>query len=137
VSDVRSSAPQPDLPPDAFRVDVHPERTVVRVAPAGELDLASVGVLELQLRELRDSGFDRIVLDLRGLTFIDSSGIALIVAEDRHARDEGQGFTLIDGPPAVRRVLEICGLVPKLPFEPQVAALRCAPDAAEPPVSAH
>jgi anti-sigma B factor antagonist len=91
-----------------FRVDVHPEREVVRVAAVGELDLATVAQVQTQIRELRDAGFERIVLDLRELTFMDSSGVALILEEDRCALRDGHGFSLIAGPPAVQRPLEVC-----------------------------
>jgi anti-anti-sigma factor len=95
---------------EPFRIDVHPERTVVRVAPAGELDIETAPALAAELQELRDSGFDCIVLDLRRLTFMDSTGIALLLAEDGCARRNGHDFRLISGPPAIQRVLEICGV---------------------------
>jgi anti-anti-sigma factor len=111
--------PQPSAQaPQPFRVDVHPQRGVVRVVPVGELDLASVGGLEAHLRELRDSGFAHIVLDLRELTFIDSTGIRLILAEDGFARSRGRDFSLIDGPPAIARVLDICGVRTHVRFAP-------------------
>jgi anti-sigma B factor antagonist len=91
-----------------FRVDVHPERDVVRVAAVGELDLATVAHLQAQIRELRDAGFTHLVLDLRQLTFMDSSGVALILDEDRSARRNGQAFSLISGTPAIQRVLTLC-----------------------------
>jgi anti-sigma B factor antagonist len=99
-----------------FRVDVHPERARVRVEPIGEVDLATADVLQQQLRELRESGFDAVVLDLRRVTFLDSTGIALILKEDRLAREAGLEFTLISGPPAVQRVLGMCGVVDELRF---------------------
>jgi anti-sigma B factor antagonist len=91
-----------------FRVDVHPERDVVRVAAVGELDLATVAHLQAQIRELRDAGFAHLVLDLRQLTFMDSSGVALILDEDRFARRNGQDFLIINGAPAIQRVLQLC-----------------------------
>ena len=108
------STPAPHVAP--FRVDVHPERARVRVEPIGEVDLATADVLRRQLRELRESGFDEVVLDLRRITFLDSTGIALILTEDRHARDAGLVFTLISGPPAVQRVLGMCGVIDELQF---------------------
>jgi anti-anti-sigma factor len=91
-----------------FRVDVHPERDVVRVAPVGELDCAAVAQLQAQLDELRRSGFEHVVLDLRQLTFMDSSGVALILDENLAARRDGRDFVLIDGAPAIQRVLKVC-----------------------------
>ena len=94
-----------------FYVDVHPEREVVRVVPVGELDLATAGRLEQQLDELHSAGFEQIVLDMRELTFIDSSGIRVVVAEHRFADRSDHGFSLISGPPAIQRALEVCGLL--------------------------
>jgi len=96
--------------PEAFRVDVHPEREVVRLAPIGELDLATADMVYAQLRDLYEAGFQHIVLDLRGLTFLDSSGLALLIAEDRRARESGRTFSIIHGRPTVERVLKISGL---------------------------
>jgi anti-anti-sigma factor len=101
-----------------FHIDVHPERDVVRVVPVGELDLATAPELEAQLHELRTSGFERLVLDLRQLRFVDSSGIRVIVTEDQHAGAHDRGFSLIGGPPAVQRALELCGLLEHLHVEP-------------------
>ena len=101
--------PQQAAPP--FRVDVHPERDTVRVVPVGELDLATADLLENQLHELRSAGFERVVLDLRELTFIDSSGIRVVVAEHGFAERAEYAFSLICGPPAVHRALEVCGLL--------------------------
>jgi anti-anti-sigma factor len=91
-----------------FRVDVYPERDIVRVAAIGELDIATIAQLHAQIRELRDAGFAHVVLDLRQLTFIDSSGVQLILDEDRFARRDGQNFSLISGPPTIQRVLTLC-----------------------------
>jgi anti-sigma B factor antagonist len=97
-----------------FAVDVHPEREIVRVVPVGELDLATSPQLERQLHELRSSGFDHVVLDMRQLTFIDSSGIRVVVAEHRHADTSDRRFSLIRGPRAIQRVLELCGMLDHL-----------------------
>ncbi len=101
-----------------FRVDVHPERDVVRVVPHGELDVATAPQLEAQLHELRRSGFERFALDLRELQFVDSTGIRVIVAEHRFATANDREFTLIGGRPAVRRALEVCGLLEHLRVDP-------------------
>ena len=101
--------PRPQATP--FAVEVHPERDVIRVVPAGELDLATAGLLEHQLHELRSAGFEHVVLDMRALTFIDSSGIRVVVAEHRFAETSEHEFSLISGPPAIQRALEVCGLL--------------------------
>ncbi len=84
---------------------------MVRVVPVGELDIASAGVLEHQLHELRDAGFDHVVLDMRELTFIDSSGIRVVLSEHRFAETSDHEFSLVNVPPVIRRALEVCGLL--------------------------
>ena len=100
----------------ALRVDVHPQRDHVCVVPVGELDLATAPAIEQQLHELRDSGFDRIVLDLRKLTFMDSKGIALILAEDEVARSAGRELLLVGGP-ATKRILDACVMPDRVRYE--------------------
>ena len=101
---------------ERFRCDVEPERESVRVVPFGELDLDTVGEVEQRLLELQQNGFREVVLDLRNLTFIDSSGVHLVVAADRLARRDGTSFVLIAGPSRVQRVFEIAGIEEALSF---------------------
>lgn len=103
-----------DPDPAAFAVEVHPEREVVRVAPVGELDVATTPLLEAQLHELRRSGFDHVLLDLRGLTFIDSTGIDAIVAEDRYSRSTDRELSVLLGAAPIRRAFELRGLLEQL-----------------------
>jgi len=103
--------------PSPLLISVHPQRSTVRVAPSGELDLVNAAALQAQLDELRAAGFEHIVLDLRELTFIDSSGVRLIIREDRVARSTGRRFSLIAGAAPIQRVLTICGLAARLHFE--------------------
>ncbi len=102
--------------PERFRCDVEPDRESVRVVPFGELDLDTVREVEEHLLELQQNGFREVVLDLRNLTFIDSSGVHVIVAADRLARRDGTHFALIAGPSAVQRVFEIAGIEDMLRF---------------------
>jgi anti-anti-sigma factor len=88
----------------------------IRVRPCGELDLASVDQLDWQLRELRETGFDQIELDLSALTFIDSTGLRLVLEWDNVAQRDGLRLRLRPGPPAVQRVFEVTGVIGRLPF---------------------
>jgi anti-sigma B factor antagonist len=105
--------PQSAPTPATFMVDVRPDRERIFVAPHGELDLATVATLEGTLDQLVADGFDRVILDLRSLSFIDSTGISLVLrqTERTDARVE-----LIDGPEAVSRVFRLSGLDGRLPF---------------------
>lgn len=108
------SPSRPEL--EEFCVEVVPHREVVDVVPVGELDVATVARLDAELRELLEAGFRRFVLDLRKLTFMDSSGLRLILTVHELARSDGLEVTLVPGPDAVQRVFEICGIVDQLPF---------------------
>ena len=101
---------------EPFTCNVTPERDHVVVAPRGELDMATVGVLERELRQLRDSGFGRIVLDLAGLSFMDSSGLHLVLRWTDEASRDSFMFELEPGPRAVQRIFEVAGVVDELPF---------------------
>ncbi|HWH10702.1 MAG TPA: STAS domain-containing protein [Solirubrobacteraceae bacterium] len=80
---------------------------------AGELDLATAGELALAIKAASVRGAAIIVLDLRRLEFIDSSGIHVIVEAWARLRAR---LTVVKGPPRVHRVFELCGLVGRLAF---------------------
>ena len=101
---------------EPFTCNVTPERDHVLVAPRGDMDMAPVGMVEAELRRLRDSGFDHIVLDLGGLTFMDSSGLHLLTRWANDATQDGFVFELEPGPPAVQRVFELTSMTDLLPF---------------------
>jgi anti-anti-sigma factor len=105
------------MPPEApLRCEVTPEREAVRIRPVGELDMATAPVLDAQMRDLRDSGFRRLILDLSGLLFIDSSGLHLILRYDAKARRNGFSLQLVPGDRAVQLVFEVAGVAAQLPF---------------------
>lgn len=86
------------------------------VSPRGELDMATVGAVEQELKDLRRSGVGRIVLDLGGLTFMDSSGLHLLVRWTNEASRDGFQFELEPGPPAVQRIFELAAITDTLPW---------------------
>lgn len=101
-------------PAAAFEVRVEPAREVVRVKPIGELDLATGPELREQVMELVAVGFEHLVIDLRGLTFVDATGVALLLALDEQARSDGWRLSLIPGHHQVHRVLSLTGTLDQL-----------------------
>ena len=101
---------------EPFRIDVEPERDSVRVAPVGELDLATVDKLRAEVERLRESGFERMVLDLRGVRFLDSTGLRLVLELDAAARDSGTELLLIRGTAVVQRIFEVTQVAERLRF---------------------
>ena len=86
------------------------------LAFAGELDLANAGTAENALESSLADAALPVVVDMRELEFIDSTGIALLVSS--LGRNEGGGrisFIPSDSP-AVTRVLELTGLAERLPL---------------------
>jgi anti-sigma B factor antagonist len=105
-------------PPEAepFRCEVSPEQDTVRLRLIGELDLATAPILETRITELREAGYRHILLDLRGLLFIDSTGLHVILRHDAEARRDGFSLALLSGSPEVQRVFDIAGVTAQLPF---------------------
>jgi anti-anti-sigma factor len=101
---------------EPFSCNVIPERDHVIVAPRGELDMATVEAVEQELRRLRESGFRSIVLDLGGLTFMDSSGLHLVIRWAAEASRDAFAFEIEPGPPAVHRIFELAAVTDQLPF---------------------
>ena len=108
--------------PPAFEIVVSPlpEDRGVRVTVVGELDLATSAAFEATLLEQLDAGPVR--LDLRGLSFMDSTGIRIL---DALLRDlPMMGSTLLIDPqlqPSVRQVLALTGMIDALPFDDAAA----------------
>ena len=94
----------------SFDVSVFPERTCVRVRPSGEIDLATAGLLDAEIQELWDSGWKDVIADLRQVTFLDSSGLRILVIHHRRAVARGVRFAIIDGSGPVSRVLALTGI---------------------------
>jgi anti-sigma B factor antagonist len=90
------------------------EQGLVRLLLRGELDLSTASKAEEELRRAESSEPALLVLDLSGLTFLDSTGLRLIVTADRRARDEGRRLAVVKGPETVQRVFSITRLDERL-----------------------
>jgi anti-anti-sigma factor len=101
---------------EPFSCDVRPSGDDMIVAPRGELDMATVGAVEQELRRLQRKGARSIVLDLRGLSFIDSSGLHLVTRWAAESSRDGFGFALEPGSPIVQRIFELAAVTDELPF---------------------
>jgi anti-sigma B factor antagonist len=104
--------------PIEFWIDVEPQRDTVKLIPAGELDISTVGELQRELDDLIEAGFGRIVIDLRGVEFIDSTGLHAVLEAHERANHEGWQLALVPGRHAVQQLFEITGTTEQLPFTP-------------------
>jgi anti-anti-sigma factor len=83
----------------------------------GQLDVASAAELNRRLLPLCRDATNAVLLDLRQLTFIDASGLQImVVAKEVCARHETE-FALVPGPEQVQRVFALTGLLDVLPFQ--------------------
>jgi anti-sigma B factor antagonist len=102
--------------PEPFAITLEPHREMIVVGARGEIDALTAGDLRKQLLELVDSGFDCVVLDLRAVDFIDSTGLRAILEVDSASRRSGVRFALIQGASQVRRLFEVTGVAGELSF---------------------
>ena len=86
------------------------------ISVQGELDLANADELERELVRVEGTDALSIVLDLSGLTFIDSTGVRLLIGAHTRSRADSNRLTLLRGPHAVQRVFELTGVLDILPF---------------------
>lgn len=101
-------------PTPAFDVAVQRRDGTLVAVPAGELDLATAPQLIAALRSHDD--YERLVIDLRSLSFMDSSGLRLLVSESDRAQRAGYELRLVRGGAEVSRLLRLTRLDEKLPF---------------------
>jgi anti-anti-sigma factor len=80
----------------------------------GELDMAGVDQFERLLIADGSPEAGTFVVDLRGLTFIDSSGLRALIMADQRVREEGGRFVVVRGPDRVNQVLEMTGVAKQI-----------------------
>jgi anti-sigma B factor antagonist len=100
--------------PTPFEVRLTPDRERLLIAPRGELDLATADRMDATLLEQLDSGFAHVVVDLRELTFIDSTGIRILWQAHRRSELDGTRLSVIPGDGPVNRALLLTGLLEHL-----------------------
>lgn len=88
-----------------------------RLALAGDLDISTVDALLDCVRDLGARGARSIVLDLRDLAFMDSTGLSALLGCRRICRERRCAFALIPGPPHIQRVFQMTGLDGQFAFE--------------------
>jgi anti-anti-sigma factor len=83
---------------------------------SGELDISTSPDLEKELLRIDRQGPPTVVIDLRALIFMDSTGLRTLMAADARTRERGGRLVVVPGPPSVQRVFQIAGLEERLEF---------------------
>jgi anti-sigma B factor antagonist len=105
-----------------FEISVERAGSTAIVRLAGELDLATAPELSEVLHGL-EPGCRRIILDVTGLEFIDSTGLRLAVTEHDRASMDGFEFVITGAAGPVLKVLRLTGLDVALPLAPDIASV--------------
>jgi anti-anti-sigma factor len=104
------------IPPveSSFRVDVRSQNRTAVVVVSGELDVASGPTLEQELAGAEASDAQLVILDLRALEFIDSTGLSILIKAHQQAEASGRRFAVVRGRSQVQRLLGLTGLEERL-----------------------
>jgi len=109
-----------------FEVTVEQHGSAVHVVLDGELDLSTAQRLEDDLRRVEAEGPHVIVLDLQQLTFMDSTGLRLLIMADARAREDGRRLAIVRGNEMVHRVMRMTRLDERLDIVEDPGALSGA-----------
>jgi anti-anti-sigma factor len=123
--DERAVAEQPGGPPSPLasasaRPAPRPRRPSLTLAdaslrthtliPTGRLDRRSAPILEAEMERLHESGVSSLVLDLRQLAYVDSTGLAVLAFRCELCKRQGYDLRLIPGSRLMRRAFEAAGI---------------------------
>lgn len=98
---------------DHLRIEVAREADRVVLSLDGELDMANAPRLQHAI-DSEDAGARAVVLDLQRLTFLDSTGLRVILAALEHCQERGQQFAITRGSEQVQRLLSVTGVAAHL-----------------------
>jgi anti-anti-sigma factor len=94
-----------------FALEVSGDAKAPHVVVQGEIDVATSPELRTQLNTLVANGARDITLGFEGVSFVDSSGLGVLVGTYKRLRDEfGGSVRIVGAQPPVRKVFEITGL---------------------------
>jgi anti-sigma B factor antagonist len=107
-----------DVPvPGPLRIESRREGDTTVVVLEGELDLASAPDLERELRDAESNGSARVLIDLGGLGFMDSTGLQALLRARERANSSQHDLVLRRGPHQVQRVFELTKTVDAFNFQ--------------------
>ncbi len=98
----------------ALDVTTEHDGDTVRVSLRGELDIASAPSVERALAHAEAGGSSCLVLNLRELAFMDSTGLRIVLRADTRARENGRRVVIVRGSDVVSRLFEVTGLDERL-----------------------
>ena len=128
---------RPDKPrtEEQLAVEARTHRRTALVALRGELDMLTVSKVAEVVEELRPQadGVRHLVLDLRGLTFMDATGLHELVRQNEFARSNRHNLAVVRGTDAIERLLELTGVKDDLVLVDDPDDLVPPPSRTDPP----
>jgi anti-sigma B factor antagonist len=101
--------PEPEAEP-LLRVERRDRDGVPHLELIGELDLSTIDPLKLRLELVEREEPEKIVVDLRRVSFMDSMGLGILVSHRLRARQAGRELLLVEGPQHIRELFELTGM---------------------------
>lgn len=102
--------------PEILAIGTSRDRDDYVIALAGELDLSGTLRFCEAFSGALETDAASIVLDLRNLEFLDSTGVHAVLKAERQASEQDRGFVIVRGPRQVQRIFEISGIAERLAF---------------------
>jgi anti-sigma B factor antagonist len=93
-----------------FTVEERRQADATILTVSGELDLRTSPDLEGRLGAAFDAGAELVILDLRQIDFMDSTGLRVLLGAHQRAHESGRRFALVRGADQVERVLTLTGV---------------------------
>ena len=93
-----------------LRVEVEERDDHALVVAIGEIDASTVGSVETAVRAALDGGHRQVLLDFAQVTFIDSTGLGLLVKSHRRAQSLDAVFAVVHPTPHTRKLMRVLGL---------------------------
>ena len=94
----------------SLSLETREEGDAVRIAVAGELDLSSALTFDEEVRRAEERNPRALILDLRRLRFLDSTGLRLIMSAQARARTRGRRLAIVQGGDPVKRLFRLAGV---------------------------
>jgi anti-sigma B factor antagonist len=93
-----------------FRIEERSDSDVPVIAVTGEIDVATAPQLRESLQGVIATGKTTIVLDLLGVTFLDSTALGVLVGALKRCRESGGDLQVVVAEPRILKIFEITGL---------------------------
>nr|WP_051759833.1 STAS domain-containing protein [Herbidospora cretacea] len=117
---------RPVLTKTRLHISSRQESGIGVLAPEGEIDAMTRSILAAALSEALAAPGTRLILDLSGVTFLDSGGLGTISDQHRAARENGGMLSVYGGDPRRTRVLWLTGMADWLPVHPDLTTALAA-----------